>query len=200
MTDFKLYVDRFATPLGELTLVANGAGTLRAVAFSEGQKHLEKHLAGCAGANVKLVERKDPNGLSCLLRAYFAGELDAIAGLSVDPQGTPFQQQVWRALLEIPCGETRTYGDIARRIGNPAAVRAVGLANGKNPIGIVIPCHRVIGANGTLTGYGGGVDRKRWLLAHEGRAGMNLELPLGRPPDEQAGPPFSGLTAGRPTA
>ena len=85
------------------------------------------------------------------------------------PIGTPFQRAVWRALREIPCGETRSYGEIARRIGRPKAVRAVGLANGANPIGIVVPCHRVIGSNGTLTGYGGGIERKRWLLAHEGK-------------------------------
>lgn len=180
MSDSKLYIDRFSTPLGELTLVAQGDGTLRAIAFTENQKYLDQHLAGCVDANATLVEKKNPSGLSRMLGAYFAGELDAIEGLSVDPHGTPFQKQVWQALLEIPCGETRSYGDIARRIGNPAAVRAVGLANGKNPIGIVIPCHRVIGANGTLTGYGGGIERKRWLLAHEQRTGVSLELPLGR--------------------
>jgi methylated-DNA-[protein]-cysteine S-methyltransferase len=81
--------------------------------------------------------------------------------------GTPFQQTVWAALREIPCGQTISYATLARRIGRPSAVRAVGLANGANPVGIVIPCHRVIGANGTLTGYGGGLDRKRWLLSHE---------------------------------
>jgi methylated-DNA-[protein]-cysteine S-methyltransferase len=87
----------------------------------------------------------------------------------VTPAGTPFQVRVWTALREIPCGETRSYGDIARRIGDPKAVRAVGLANGANPIAVVVPCHRVIGANGSLTGYGGGLPRKRWLLAHESR-------------------------------
>jgi methylated-DNA-[protein]-cysteine S-methyltransferase len=85
------------------------------------------------------------------------------------PEGTPFQQIVWRALLAIPCGETRSYGDIARTIRRPAASRAVGLANGRNPIAIIVPCHRVIGANGTLTGYGGGLPTKQWLLAHEQR-------------------------------
>ena len=92
--------------------------------------------------------------------------------------GTPFQRSVWRALRAIPCGETRSYGDIARAIGRPSAVRAVGLANGANPIGVVVPCHRVIGAGGALVGYGGGVDRKRWLLAHERSAAHPRQLTL----------------------
>jgi methylated-DNA-[protein]-cysteine S-methyltransferase len=91
--------------------------------------------------------------------------------------GTDFQRTVWRALRQIPCGTTIFYGELARRIGRPAAVRAVGLANGANPVGVVVPCHRVIGSDGSLTGYGGGIERKRWLLAHE-RARADLELPL----------------------
>ena len=88
----------------------------------------------------------------------------------LDPRGTRFQQQVWTALCAIPYGETISYGELARRIGNPRAVRAVGLANGSNPVGVVVPCHRVIGKGGGLTGYGGGIERKRWLLAHEAGA------------------------------
>ena len=102
------------------------------------------------------------------MQAYFAGELDAIENLPVETGGTAFQRQVWAALRQIPRGQTESYGELAARIGRPRAVRAVGLANGANPVGIVVPCHRVIGANGTMTGYGGGVDRKRWLLEHEG--------------------------------
>jgi methylated-DNA-[protein]-cysteine S-methyltransferase len=101
------------------------------------------------------------------LEEYFAGkrrEFDVPLRLS----GTAFQQRVWQALTEIPYGETLSYGDLARRIGNPNASRAVGLANGRNPISILVPCHRVIGADGSLTGYGGGLERKQWLLAHEG--------------------------------
>lgn len=100
------------------------------------------------------------------LKSYFAGEL-RIFQLDLAPDGTPFQRRVWDALLQIPFGETLSYGDIARMIDSPKACRAVGLANGQNPISIIIPCHRVIGANGKLTGYGGGLDRKEWLLAHE---------------------------------
>ena len=108
-------------------------------------------------------------GATSALDAYFNGELAAIDGLAVSLVGTPFQVLVWSALQSIPCGETASYGDIARRIGKPNAVRAVGGANNRNPIGIVVPCHRVIGADGSMTGYGGGVERKRWLLAHEQR-------------------------------
>jgi methylated-DNA-[protein]-cysteine S-methyltransferase len=103
------------------------------------------------------------------LTAYFAGELRkfevALAG-----EGSAFQKKVWQALLDIPFGETESYGQLARRIGNEKASRAVGLANGRNPISIIVPCHRVIGANGSLTGYGGGIERKRWLLEHEKRS------------------------------
>ncbi len=101
------------------------------------------------------------------LRAYFAGDLTAIDNLPVETAGTLFQRLVWRALREIPCGQTISYAQLAQRIGRPAAARAVGLANGANPVSIVVPCHRVIGASGSLTGYGGGLERKRWLLTHE---------------------------------
>jgi methylated-DNA-[protein]-cysteine S-methyltransferase len=104
------------------------------------------------------------------LAAYFAGERDAFT-VPLAPRGTPFQHRVWAALARIPFGETRTYADIARAIGAPAAVRAVGAANGRNPLSIIVPCHRVIGTGGKLTGYAGGVDAKRWLLAHEGVRG-----------------------------
>ncbi len=101
------------------------------------------------------------------LADYFAGDLDAIADLPTAANGTAFQLSVWAALRQIPVGETVSYGALAARIGRPKAVRAVGLANGANPIAIVVPCHRVIGADASLTGYGGGLHRKRWLLAHE---------------------------------
>lgn len=106
-----------------------------------------------------------PNVVS-QLEAYFAGELTGF-DVALRPTGTDFQRQIWDALCEIPYGETRSYGDIARRIGKPAAVRAVGMANGRNPIAIIVPCHRVIGANGCLTGYAGGLDVKRALLQLE---------------------------------
>ena len=156
--------DELETPLGRLALVADGDGKLHAVGWLEGHARMERLLMA------ELPRKKNPGGLSAALRDYFAGNLAAIDGLPVAFEGTPFQVAVWKALREIPCGETRSYGEIARRIGKPEAVRAVGLANGSNPVGIVVPCHRVIGADGSLTGYGGGIERKKWLLAHESRA------------------------------
>jgi methylated-DNA-[protein]-cysteine S-methyltransferase len=107
------------------------------------------------------------------LGAYFAGER-TVFDVRLHLGGTEFQQRVWRALLEIPFGETRTYGALALQVGAPGAARAVGLANGHNPIGIIVPCHRVIGADGSLTGYGGGIDRKRHLLEHERAVGGGM--------------------------
>lgn len=107
------------------------------------------------------------------LREYFAGTRRAF-DLPLRLQGTPFQQRVWRELCEIPYGETWSYAELARRIDKPSASRAVGLANGRNPVAILVPCHRVIGADGSLTGYGGGLERKRWLLAHEGQGALEL--------------------------
>jgi len=102
------------------------------------------------------------------LAAYFAGELEALRTVPWTIGGTDFQHRMWRALVEIPPGETTTYAGLAQRLGRPSAMRAVGAANGANPIAVVVPCHRVIGTGGSLTGYGGGVERKRWLLEHEG--------------------------------
>ncbi len=102
------------------------------------------------------------------VEAYLAGDLHALDEITVNPGGTEFQQTVWSALREIPAGTTRTYAQLAASIGRPSAWRAVGLANGRNPVAIVIPCHRLVGSNGTLTGYAGGLERKRWLLHHEG--------------------------------
>ena len=108
------------------------------------------------------------------LSEYFAGERTTFE-LPIAPDGTEFQRQVWTALRAIPFGGTISYGELARRVGDPKAMRAVGAANGRNPIPIIVPCHRVIGADGSLTGFGGGLDRKRWLLAHEGAMELELE-------------------------
>jgi methylated-DNA-[protein]-cysteine S-methyltransferase len=176
----RLLIDHVETPIGLLALVADQDGLLRAVGWTDGHARMQRQLSNDSGMQaVSLVAASDPAGLSTAMRAYFAGDLRAIDGLPVAfSNGTEFQLRVWRALREIPCGETRSYGQLARRIGNPAAVRAVGLANAANPIGVVVPCHRVIGSNGSLTGYGGGIDRKRWLLAHERRASASLQLTL----------------------
>ena len=140
---------------------------LRMLDWDDHQERMERLLAKHYG-KVELREADGANPVADQLRAYFAGTISAIEDIAVSCAGTPFQRQVWAALRAIPAGATESYGALASRIGNPAAVRAVGLANGANPIGIVVPCHRVIGANGSLTGYGGGIERKRWLLQHEG--------------------------------
>jgi len=155
-----LYRDDLDSPVGKLSILVDDAGALHMLAFAGGRDAARLDATGATPA-------ADPSGVTTALRAYFGGDRSAIDKLPVAPTGTPFQLRVWAALREIPCGETRSYGDIARRIGDPKAVRAVGLANGANPIAVVVPCHRVIGADGSLTGYGGGLPRKRWLLAHE---------------------------------
>ena len=162
-----LLVDRLDTPIGQLVLVADDEGRLRALDWDDYEPRRRKLLARHYGEGFTLSDARDPGGVTTSLKAYFAGHIEVLDSMPVATAGTPFQREVWAALRHIPCGTTISYGDLARRIGRPEAVRAVGLANGANPIGIVVPCHRVIGTNGTLTGYGGGLDRKRWLLAHE---------------------------------
>jgi methylated-DNA-[protein]-cysteine S-methyltransferase len=112
--------------------------------------------------------QSDPGGAVTALTAYFSGSLGALDGVDIEFNGTAFQQRVWNALRSVPAGRTWTYAELARSIEMPAAVRAVGAANGANPVAVIVPCHRIIGTNGTLTGYGGGLERKRWLLEHEG--------------------------------
>jgi methylated-DNA-[protein]-cysteine S-methyltransferase len=164
----RLVIDHVDTPIGRLALVADDGGRLRGLGWIDGHARMIKQLrAYSVQGTPPPALASNPGGLTAALRAYFAGDLAAIDALPVVMGGTEFQRSVWQALREIPCGETCSYAEIARRIGRPAAVRAVGLANGANPVGIVVPCHRVIGANGLLTGYGGGLERKRWLLAHE---------------------------------
>ena len=163
----RLFLDHLETPIGRLAIVVDEGGRLHAVGFLDGDARMERQLLGYEDA---LTRASNPGGLTATNAAKFAGKLAAIDGVPVVGEGTEFQRAVWAALREIPGGETRSYGDIARRIGRAHAVRAVGLANGANPIGVVVPCHRVIGADGSLSGYGGGVERKRWLLAHERRS------------------------------
>ena len=146
------------SPVGRLLLVADEGG-LRELLFERGRT--SPSIDASWKNNDHLLREA-----ILQLRAFFAGERQHF-DLELNPQGTGFQQRVWRALQEIPFGETISYRELARRLGNPAASRAVGLANGSNPIAIIIPCHRVIGSNGTLTGYGGGLENKRWLLDFE---------------------------------
>ena len=146
-----LFVSSIDSPVGRLHF----ATTERAlVALRFGAKE-----RGAAG---------DPLGIGAILRRYFAGELEAIDEIPIDlHEGTEFQRQVWQTLRKVPVGETWSYQQLATAVGRPRAVRAVGAANGQNPIALVLPCHRVIGKGGELRGYGGGLDRKRWLLRHE---------------------------------
>jgi methylated-DNA-[protein]-cysteine S-methyltransferase len=153
------------SPMGGITLVLRGAA-LCALAFTDGFPRVAGVLRRRFG-EVALGPADDPDGVVDRLARYFAGDLAALDAIAVDPGGTPFQCAVWAALRTVPAGRTISYRDLARAIGAPAAVRAVGAANGANPVGIVIPCHRAVGADGSLTGYGGGLERKRWLLAHE---------------------------------
>ena len=163
-----LFIDRIKTPIGELAIVADDEGRLRAMEWTEHDDRMHRSLRLHYGADgYALKARRDPAGIGTAMRAYFGGNLTVIDRLKVATGGTDFQKSVWSALRTIPCGETITYATLAERVGRPAAVRAAGHANGDNPISVVVPCHRVIGSNGSLTGYGGGIERKRWLLAHE---------------------------------
>ena len=155
----------YQSPIGPLTLVVRGE-MLLTLAFDADPARTAAALARRLDADA--AAGTAPRALRNRLDRYFGGEVDALDRIVVEPGGTPFQQRVWTALRGIPAGTTTSYGELARRIGRPGAVRAVGAANGANPVAVVVPCHRVIGANGSLVGYGGGLDRKRWLLAHEG--------------------------------
>jgi len=164
-----LEIVKLRSPIGTLVLAARD-GALCALEFDERWARRRARLGRRFGV-VELRPAADPAGASVRLAAYFAGDLHALDDLAVDAGGTPFQRRVWAALRAIPPGETISYQTLARRVGAPAAVRAVGAANGANPIALVVPCHRVIGADGGLTGYAGGLERKRWLLAHEHATG-----------------------------
>jgi methylated-DNA-[protein]-cysteine S-methyltransferase len=162
-------IDRLQTPIGELQIVADGDGNLRAIDWTEHEARMRLLLDRHYGrSRYTLRPSRDPGGLTGAMRDYFSGNVAVIDTLPVETAGTPFQRSVWRTLRTIPQGTTITYTQLAVRIDRPKAVRAAGLANGQNPIGIVVPCHRVVGSNGTLTGYGGGLPRKKWLLQHEG--------------------------------
>lgn len=159
--------DRIETPIGTMTLLARD-GSLLLLEFTDVDQRIDNEIKRRFG-DCEIIPADDPFGLSSRVRAYFDGDLQAIDDIPTDGGGTDFQRRVWAELKRIPCGVTISYGELARRLGDRNAMRAVGLANGRNPIAVVVPCHRVIGADGSLTGYGGGIERKKWLLAHEGR-------------------------------
>ena len=170
----ELLLDSVASPIGTMLIVSDGE-LLRALEFADYEERMRRLLRINVG-KFTMKESRNPADLSDRIRAYFGGDLTAIDDIAVETGGTPFQREVWTALRRIPVGSTTTYAELAKTIGRPSAVRAVGMANGSNPIPIVVPCHRVIGSNGSFTGYGGGLARKRWLLAHEGAMPAEREL------------------------
>jgi len=161
----ELWTSTIGSEIGPIVMVMDSVG-LCALEFGGGEERMNTALSRRFGSFV--LHRGDELGVGARIEDYLAGDLHALDEIKVNPGGTAFQQTVWNALREIPAGTTQTYAQLAASIGRPSAPRAVGLANGQNPVSIVIPCHRLIGSNGALTGYAGGLERKRWLLRHEG--------------------------------
>ncbi len=162
-------LDRLETPIGVALLVTDADGVLRALDWEDYTPRM-KELLRLHYGSVTLNEARAPREMRAALTAYFKGDLASLATIAWRVAGTPFQQKVWSALAKIPAGRTLSYGALAAKLGRPTAMRAVGHANGSNPISVVVPCHRLIGADGSLVKYGGGLERKRWLLRHEGVA------------------------------
>jgi methylated-DNA-[protein]-cysteine S-methyltransferase len=164
-----LRLESIGSPIGDLLVAALGDAVC-AIAFECCEEETERYLDRRYGECAK-VRGRVPVRIRTALQRYFEGDMTAFEGIELVVRGTAFQEQVWHALQKIPAGETASYAEMAERIGKPRAVRAVGLANGQNPVPIIIPCHRVIGRDGSLTGFGGGIERKAWLLRHEGAQG-----------------------------
>jgi methylated-DNA-[protein]-cysteine S-methyltransferase len=167
--------DEFESPIGRILFASNGEG-ICALDYAGYESRMESLLDRRFGA-FEFRRDSDPYKLKQRLRSYFDGGLHALDEIQVSMGGTEFQEQVWKALREIPAGHTRTYGELAERLGRALAARAVGHANSLNPVAIIVPCHRVIGASSALTGYAGGLARKEWLLQHEKSQGMLLSIP-----------------------
>jgi methylated-DNA-[protein]-cysteine S-methyltransferase len=175
------YSEALDTPTGVMWIVTDAEGQLRAIDWHDMGDRMIRCLRLQYGEDLRLEAPQHGSGARRALESYFEGDLGAIEAIPTCTRGTEFQRQVWAALRQIPAGATVSYGDLAVRIGRPTAVRAVGAANGANPIPVIVPCHRVIGADASLTGFGGGLARKRWLLAHERKHAVatvpyNLEL------------------------
>lgn len=160
-----LYLDTMPSPVGEIALAVDGGGVLRFLGWEAPGKPLplKRRYPDC-----EVRSKQAPAGIRKALQDYLAGDLTAIDAIPTAMPGTDFQRKVWAALCEIPAGTSWSYKQLAIHIGNPKAAQAVGMANNANPIAIVVPCHRVIGADGKLVGYGGGIECQRWLLRHEG--------------------------------
>jgi methylated-DNA-[protein]-cysteine S-methyltransferase len=162
-------VDRLKTPIGMALLVTDADGALRALDWEDFESRMKELLRRQLG-EIGLKDGRAPHAIRSALSAYFNGDLSRLGAIEWRVAGTPFQRKVWTALSKIPVGTTMSYGALASCLKMPLAVRAVGHANGANPISVVVPCHRLIGADGSLVKYGGGLHRKRWLLRHEGVA------------------------------
>ena len=160
-------LDRLRTPIGTALLISDADGILRALDWEDHEPRMKELLRRQYGT-VVLKQARAPAATRAALTGYFKGDLDRLNEIHWRVAGTPFQRKVWTALPKIPAGVTMSYGSLAAKLGMPRAMRAVGHANGANPLSVVVPCHRVIGANGSLIKYGGGLQRKRWLLEHEG--------------------------------
>jgi methylated-DNA-[protein]-cysteine S-methyltransferase len=163
----RFFLDRADSPIGCSILVTDSEGRLCALDWHDHEDRMRRLLRHHYGPLATLEPGRAPDEIRQALDAYFAGDLTQLERVPCRTGGTAFQRSVWAALRKIPAGATLSYGALAAQLGRPRAVRAVGLANGANPVGLVVPCHRVIGSNGSLTGYGGGLERKRWLLTHE---------------------------------
>ena len=162
----QLHVSEIDSPIGPLDVVLT-AGRVCAMEFSDHHERLEEALQrGFPAATLQV--HKAPADLRARMCAYFDGDFAALDNIEIEPHGTEFQKRVWSKLRRVEAGRTISYGGLARKIGRPGSARAVGMSNARNPIVLIVPCHRVIGADGSLTGYGGGLQRKEWLLAHEG--------------------------------
>jgi methylated-DNA-[protein]-cysteine S-methyltransferase len=177
----QFYSEALETPIGTMSIVTDTEGQLRAADWQDMDDRMARLLRLHYGEDLRLEALHHSSRARLALESYFEGHLEAIEAIRTRTRGTEFQRQVWAALRKIPAGGTVSYGELAARIGRPTAVRAVGAANGANPIPVFVPCHRVIGADASLTGFGGGLERKRWLLAHERKHAVatvpyNLEL------------------------
>jgi methylated-DNA-[protein]-cysteine S-methyltransferase len=181
MNGYRFFLERVPTPTGMMLLVTDEQERLRALDWEDHEVRMHRLLRLHYGAGLTRLETNARvSNARRAVEAYYDGAFSAIDILHVKTGGTEFQCEVWTALRAIPVGETTTYGRLAALLGRPKAMRAVGMANGANPVGVVVPCHRVIGANASLTGYGGGIARKRWLLEHEGAARPPASRPAPR--------------------
>lgn len=168
MNDHRFFLERIPSPTGTMLLVTDEHNRVRALDWEDHDARVQRLLRLHYAGRAQVQPHAGTTAARRAVEAYFGGQLAAIDTLQVETGGTSFQRNVWKALRTIPAGKTVTYGGLAQQLGCQKAVRAVGLANGANPVGVIVPCHRVIGAGGALTGYGGGIERKRWLLEHEG--------------------------------